>query len=296
MARYIPKSKVSILETAGNEFITVSNSQGYVGPYMELSDGTFFAGNNTQNLGEQLLRLISINKSFAKSNNNSTYRKLQKPIYNELLKKINIPITKQDPLREDYERGYLTRYFCRRVNDMFSYFEINKKTYDDLNNYEDKYDWKLHVTGEIKWALLETPDKSTAMINGTNIELLLNQYPNLNTLFNNLSDYEPFHTRNLLETLYINTGYENLIYKGYLHIHPTNGYTMEGPFHSAKSHRTLLTINQVKKLKLNGTLQNRTDYTPSSPLINTPGGPVEVGKSRMSNQGGTSVSSRGGGY
>ena len=43
MARYIPKSKVSILETTGNEFVIASTNQPYKGKYMELSNGTFFA-------------------------------------------------------------------------------------------------------------------------------------------------------------------------------------------------------------------------------------------------------------
>ena len=89
MARYIPKSKVSILETTGNEFIIASTKQPYKGKYMELSDGTFFAGNNPQNPGEELLKRQELNVSFGRSKNNSTYRKLQRPIYNELAKKAN---------------------------------------------------------------------------------------------------------------------------------------------------------------------------------------------------------------
>ena len=41
MAGYIPKSKVSILETTGNEFVIASTNQPYKGKYMELSNGTF---------------------------------------------------------------------------------------------------------------------------------------------------------------------------------------------------------------------------------------------------------------
>ena len=249
MARYIPKSKVSILETTGNEFVIASTNQPYKGKYMELSNGTFFAGNNPQNPGEELLKRQELSISFGVSKNNSVYRKLKRPIYNELSKKTVIPVDKSKPTNKDYERGYFTRYFCKRVNDQYNYFEIKKETYDKLNQKTDDYDYNLYITGKIKWVLLETPKNPVRKINDINIKLLLDKYPFLNVFFNDLTEYEPLHTRNFIETLSIDTGTEIMIYEGYFHRHPEKGF-MEGPFHSTKPHKRLFTneqlINQAK--------------------------------------------------
>ena len=105
MARYIPKSKVSILETTGNEFVIASTNQPYKGKYMELSGGTYFAGNNPQNPGEELLKRQDLTVSFGRSKNNSIYRKLKSPINNELAKKTVITVNKPQPTNKGYERG-----------------------------------------------------------------------------------------------------------------------------------------------------------------------------------------------
>ena len=255
MARYIPKSKVSILETTGNEFVIASTNQPYKGKYMELSNGTFFAGNNPQNPGEELLKRQELSVSFGVSKNNSVYRKLKRPVHDRLSKKSVIPVNKPQPTNKDYERGYFTRYFCRRINDQYNYFEIDKKTYISLNSKTENYDYNLYVMGEIKWTLLETPIydiKAKSInpvnkINKTSVELLLETYPFLDIFFNNLTEYEPLHTRNFTETLFIKKGVENVPYEGYFHQHPEKGF-MEGPYHTPnKKHQKLFTDADLLK-------------------------------------------------
>ena len=254
MAGYIPKSKVSILETTGNEFVIASTNQPYKGKYMELSNGTFFAGNNPQNPGEELLKRQELSISFGRSKNNSVYRKLKRPIHDRLSKKSVIPVNKPQPTNKDYERGYFTRYFCRRVNDQYNYFEIDKKTYTSLNSKTENYDYNLHVIGQIKWTLLETPiydikGKSinpVSKINKINVELLLETYPFLDIFFNNLTEYEPLHTRNFTETLSIKIKNTLEIYEGYFHQHPEKGF-MEGPYHTPNKHEKLFTNADLLK-------------------------------------------------
>ena len=283
MARYIPKSKVNILETSTPKFVSTSTNKVYIGTYMELSDGTIFAGNNPQNPGERLLPIKPLNSSFRKGKNNIMYRKLKKSIYDELSKKSNIPPSKTPPLIKDYERGYFTRYFCRRVNDTFNYFEINKKTYNDLNNKNDKYDYNLYIIGEIKWALLETPINNVSTINNNNVKLLLNLYNNLNILFNNLDEYEPLHTKTFKEKLYKK---DKILYTGYFHIHPTNGSFMEGPFHSPKLHEKIFTMDQLQ-------FEDKSNYTPSTNLGTTQIGPTRGSRGSGGGRVRTSTSSGG---
>ena len=294
MARYIPKSKVNILETSTAKFVSTSTNKVYIGTYMELSDGTIFAGNNPQNPGERLLPIKPLNSSFRKGKNNIMYRKLKKSIYDELSKKSNIPPSKTPPLIKDYERGYFTRYFCRRVNDTFNYFEINKKTYNDLNSGNDKYDYNLHITGEIKWVLLDTPFDFMSAINNNNVKLLLDTYPYLNILFNNLDEYEPLHTKTFKEKLYKK---DNTLYTGYFHTHPTDGFIMEGPFHSTKLHKKLFTLDQLKSIsKSNYTPSFNKNATQTRPTRGSNRGGGRTSTSSGGNTSGGSSGGRGGGY
>ena len=283
MAKYIPKSKVNILQTTGTEFINVSTNQVYIGSYMELSNGTFFAGSNSSNPGEKLIRIKPQNTTFAVSKNNTKYRKLNRSIYDELSKKLNIPISKPQPIIKDYEQGYFTRYFCRRVNDTFNYFEISKKTYDNLFNQNDKYDYNLHIIGEIKWVLLDTPSDFMSAINNNNVKLLLDTYPYLNILFNNLDEYEPLHTKTFKEKLYKK---DKILYTGYFHIHPTNGSFMEGPFHSPKLHEKIFTMDQLQ-------FKGKSNYTPSTNLGTTQIGPTRGSRGSGGGRVRTSTSSGG---
>ena len=256
MARYIPKSKVSILETTGNEFVIASTNQPYKGKYMELSNGTFFAGNNPQKPGEELIKRQELSISFGVSKNNSVYRKLKRPVHDRLSKKSVIPVNKPQPTNKDYERGYFTRYFCRRANDQYNYFEIDKKTYISLNSKTENYDYNLYIIGQIKWTLLETPiygikNRSinpVSKINKTSVELLLETFPFLDLFFRNVTEYEPLHTRNFAETLSIKKGNEIMIYEGYFHIHPGKG-PMVGPFHVPTKHERLFTDADLLKIQ-----------------------------------------------
>ena len=190
MARYIPKSKVSILQTPGNKFVIASTNQPYQGSYMELSDGRYFGGNNPQKPGEELIRRKSLNIAFGIDINNTKYNILKKPIYNNLSKTTPIPVSKPQPTAKDYDRGYFTRYFCKRANSQFNYIEVDKKTYNALLSKDPKYDFNLYEVGNIKWALSETPNHTVSQINRKNITQKANIYPFLIVLFGDLSEYK----------------------------------------------------------------------------------------------------------
>ena len=53
---YFPKSKISIKETTGDEFIYSSTRKPYIGSYIEFSDGSYYAGKNPRKLGERIER------------------------------------------------------------------------------------------------------------------------------------------------------------------------------------------------------------------------------------------------
>ena len=234
MAQYTPKSKVKILYTSGKEFVVLSTNRPYIGEYLEYSSGKFLSGNNSQKPGEEIVRKTPTINNFRPSINNYKFRNLQKGIHKNLTKKKPIPVAKPKPTQNDYTRGYFTRYFCKRTNDNFSYFEIDKDTYTLLIDLDPEYDFNLYEVGNIKWALLETPNKPLNEINLVNVILKMDKYPFLDILFTDLVEYEPTHTDDR-GTLYYDSGKP---YEGYYHIHPTKGF-MEGATHTDKYHRIL---------------------------------------------------------
>jgi hypothetical protein len=274
MAQYTPKSKVKILYTSGKEFVELSTNIPYQGKYLEYSNGKFFSGNNSQNPGGEIIRKKQTIPNFRPSVNNYQYKNLQKEIHTNLTKKKPIPVTKNKPTSKDYERGYFTRYFCKRVNDEFNYFEISEETYKLIISSDPQYDFNLYQTGNIKWTLLGTPNKSLRETNFNIITLKLTQYPFLNIFFENLNEYEPTHTNNR-GVLYYDSGKP---YEGYYHIHPTKGF-MEGAAHTDKFHRIL----QASPPKSPNTISTRD----RGRILN---------QGRISNQGESSISSGGGGY
>ena len=58
---YIPESKINKLNTPGGEFIIKSTNQGYVGDYIELSNGKFYVGSDPKQLNEELIIVQLIN-------------------------------------------------------------------------------------------------------------------------------------------------------------------------------------------------------------------------------------------
>ena len=73
---YIPKSKVNILETSGNEFIVKSTGNFYVGKYLELSNGKYYAGSDPLNLIEELILPFS-SERLSNSLSSTTYSNLK---------------------------------------------------------------------------------------------------------------------------------------------------------------------------------------------------------------------------
>ena len=71
MAKYTPKSKIIVKaaqpDALSDNFFTLSKPKTpYVGPYIETSDGRYFIGSNTINMGEELFKEIHQQKKITK--------------------------------------------------------------------------------------------------------------------------------------------------------------------------------------------------------------------------------------
>ena len=269
---YFPNSKVNILITTGVEFITLSTNEPYQGSYMEFSNGTFYAGNDPSNPGEQLIKKVPLNSNFEPGVNNNIYKSLKRNIHNNLSKITIIPPFKPKPLPNDIDRGYFTRYFCKRANEKINYFEISEETYSLLLNEDPKYDFNLYTIGSLEWALKEINSISQEEINKNTLDSKQIDFPFLSLLFNNLSEFAPLYTDGT--EFVTRSGKKEIPYIGFYHNHPNFGFAMVGAYHINAKHKRLF----PKTLRANTEVNQISDQpvreapgmTTPTPIIPTP--------------------------
>jgi len=240
---YLPKSKVNIKEASQGEFIFKKNKKPFEGKYLELSNGKYHAGTNTINLGEELI------KSVEESSNNQMGSSFDVKKYNILIPKKKkflkntkpLSTNKNTPTEQDYQRGYYTRYFAKRINQSKSYIEINSDTFQKLQEKTD-YDHHLYVVGSITWAL----KNGTRKVNNNNLKILERTFPYISDFFPILNEFEiidgPLNTTG--GELYYENGAE---YIGPYHIHPEKG-PMVGAQHVPEPHALLKFSDELSTL------------------------------------------------
>ena len=264
---YIPKSKVNILNTPGNEFIKKFGGEGYVGKYMELSNGKYYAGSDPSNLGEELIIPLAPNQ-LNNTIDSVLYSNL-KPKKAKFLTQIqSVYPSKSTPTEEDYERGYYSRYFARKVNDPKNYMEIDAGVFNSINQQKNQYDFRLYEVGSVTWNL----KNGTRRPNFINLQLLERTFPFVSLIFPKLDEFERID--GILTTqggeLYYENGKE---YIGPYHLH--EGKPMVGPAHIEEPHATLVYSkdlqdpNQELENRLNKAQQDYNDQLTET-LLNTP--------------------------
>ena len=229
---YLPKSSYQIKETPGGEFVLLNN-EPYAGPYIELNNGKYYAGSNYLDLSTPLKRPESLNAKFNDTYLPKKYHVLKSSIFNKLNKYKTITPTKTQPTEEDYERGYMSRYFVQKVNDHKQLFEISQKTFDD---FQQSYDTSLYQKDSLIWTLNGNVRKTNKLM----LERKIKNYPYIKNLFSILNEFESMSNTEGLFTsggeLFYKNGRE---YLGPYHIHPEKG-PMVGAQHIEGPHETLV--------------------------------------------------------
>ena len=168
MAQYNPKSKYEIREASAGEFIFKSNRQPYIGPYIEVSSGKFYAGSDPKNLASEIVRPKPIPNNFGKTRDVAKYNVLNKSTYGKLKKVKNIVPVKNIPTEDNYKSNKYTRYFIKKVNEPKGYMEVNVDVFDSINQQKNEYDFYLYEVGLIVWNL----KNGTLNSNFKNIQIL----------------------------------------------------------------------------------------------------------------------------
>tara|TARA_B100001094_G_C17963677_1_gene686732 strand:- start:89 stop:742 length:654 start_codon:yes stop_codon:yes gene_type:complete len=184
---YQPKSKIKHQETSGNEFVNRNTKEYYIGPYIETSEGKYYAGKSIVNLGVELVKPFSTANNFGGGEDFDRYLRLKKEPYSILSITKEIPTIKLPPTEEDYNNGFYIRYFKKRINNDFDYCEIDKDTFKVLGEKSPSFDYRLYKIGQIKWFIT---GNNVENLNKLNIEKLSRYFPNLNTLFSVPNEFQ----------------------------------------------------------------------------------------------------------
>lgn len=177
---YYPKSQIiENQKTNGGELKNSSTQQEYKGPFYQTSDGSFYAGKTPQNKPTILLEPISPNNNplinpTSITSQDTISRKFIDPTSEPLSNNYfiidesyysskNIPedrgvaprkpkFTITTPTPINYQNGYFTRYFVKKVNNNL-YLEVNKEEYNLFKNADPTVQYNLYTPIEITWSL-----------------------------------------------------------------------------------------------------------------------------------------------
>ena len=238
---YKPKSKFNVLDTPGGRLVYKSNYSPYVGKYIELSNGKFYAGSDPSNLGGELIIPLSTNR-ITDNKNSNVYSSIRLETANFLSTVKAIYPFKNIPTEDDYKKGYYNRYFAKKINEPRGYIEIDSDVYNSINEGKKEYDFRLYIVGSITWNL----KNGTSEPNSINLKVLERTFPFVSLLFPKLNEFERIdQIVNNLNTeggeLYFANGQE---YVGPYHVHPELG-PMVGAQHITQPHENLYYFEDI---------------------------------------------------
>lgn len=244
--RYLPKSSIQVLEANVGELVYINSRRPFVGTYIKTSEGKFFAGSNSIDLGPELEKPDKSNGKFGNTRTIKKFNILNKNKYNKLKKYKSIIPSKSRPTESDYEKGYMYRYFAQRTNDEKQIFEISKKSYDD---FPKNHDPALYFRGYLIWTLEGNVRKSNKLTLSKNVS----KFKYIERLFPLLNEFESMENIGNLYTkggeLFFEDGRE---YVGPYHIH---GERDEGPVpmvgarHKDEPHEVLIWAKDLQSPK-----------------------------------------------
>ena len=194
---YIPKSKLKIQTTSGDEFIYKLTKKPYIGSYIETSNGKFYAGGNSQDLSTPLIPAVEItNVQFGHHPDVIKYKKIKIKPFDIL--KITTPIisARNTPTEESYTTGTFPRFFAKKHNMDNNYIEIDSETFIKLKTKDPLHDHRLYKIGFIEWALRGDVERS----NKIQLKRLETKFPLLYTLFPILNEFQKSPEKAIIDT------------------------------------------------------------------------------------------------
>jgi len=156
MLKYYPISRVKKnLVTQGGQLLL--NGENYKGYYYETFEGDSYTGKDPVTGTNQLLERVStypnsplltnfslpssVKKQFAIQNKISTVNQTEPvPYY-------------PNPTSTDYQKGYIVRYFTKKINNKGYITEISEDGYNDIVNGTAQFDISIYQVSTILWKI-----------------------------------------------------------------------------------------------------------------------------------------------
>ncbi len=157
MLRYYPKNKVKtgLSATVGQFYL---NNKPYSGKYYSTYDGKYYTGDNPIFGSNEELTLANQYENQEQLNNlNISIRTIDQLATATKVK--NNVISSQPnpyypfPIDSDYQKGYINRYFLKRINDKGFVMEISEQEFSDIRNGTANYDVTFYQTIELFWKI-----------------------------------------------------------------------------------------------------------------------------------------------
>lgn len=177
---FIPKNRYEILHTNGKQLYNPKTKQEYKGDYIKTGN-SYYAGRSISNLGDRLELIDQSGGNLSRKLDAQIYHVLKPQRYKKALTRQAPPSTVVFPGKEDYDKGYFTRYFCRRKNSKSGFYEISKESFDRLR--ANSLDNVLYLGGSITWSL------TSSDINNENVLRSERNFPGIRFFFNDPSQF-----------------------------------------------------------------------------------------------------------
>lgn len=163
--KYYPLTRIKTdLYTRGTTY-KLPNGEPYIGRYYLTYEGKAYTGANpVVGTNEELIRaddvvpgggVISINQSntynSSKAQNTLTAATLKKTLSDQQLQELEpyYPVV----LESDYQIGYFTRYFAKKITGPGYIFEISKTQYANIQNNANPQDFLVYESTNMLWQL-----------------------------------------------------------------------------------------------------------------------------------------------
>lgn len=154
MCAYYPKSRIILGRIANPGEFTFPDGISYSGDYYMTFDGKYYTGKNPQSTHSSLIVKIGeiLNGKMIPLRNNITYNRIKGNI--DILDFEEPSSYYPTPTPEDYKIGKITRYFAKqRISRKFKMIEINKFTYDDIDQEKGQYNYPMWKVTSLFWQI-----------------------------------------------------------------------------------------------------------------------------------------------
>lgn len=162
MIKYFPKNRITTnLYTKGDEFTV--NGSPYIGSYYKTYNGKAFAGKNpiegsSKELAPIILNSLENNPTGVYTGGGIAFNDFTRPyLINPNIKSTQTfsspTLYYPQPTDQDYQRGFVMRYFAKKRNEIGYVIEINKSTYDSLLKEDTEFDYITYQVIDLFWQL-----------------------------------------------------------------------------------------------------------------------------------------------